>query len=358
MELHEVREKIDLIDFRIIKLIEERMELALRAQKLKKGIYDERREQEVLANAERHSGWLLDSEFSRKLFSEIARESRTLQERGLTLIGFQGEHGAYGEVAARRWGKSLIPIPCLEFGDVVSGVEEQKFDLGIVPVENSLEGVITQVNDLLLETPLHIVGEEIVPINHCLMALPGTDYREIKVVYSHPQALAQCRGFLSRNSLEPRPFYDTAGSAKMLSREMPKASAVIASRLCADLYNLDIIKENIEDHESNVTRFVVLSREKASESGDKCSIVFYAPHRAGSLYGILRLFADREINLTRIESRPMRKDPGRYSFFLDFLGREDDPDIQEVLSKVEGMTTEFHCLGFYKKAEQPKVSRE
>jgi prephenate dehydratase len=167
------------------------------------------------------------------------------------------------------------------------------------------------------------------------------------VVYSHPQALAQCRDFLMRNKLEPRPHYDTAGAAKMLARENPKAAAAIASALCAELYDLDIIKEGIEDGPSNSTRFLLLSREPYSGKGDKTSIIFAVAHEAGQLYGVLRLFAEANINLTRISSMPLRSDPSNYSFFLDFEGSEKDPKISEVLKKMTSMAISMKDLGSY-----------
>jgi prephenate dehydratase len=140
-------------------------------------------------------------------------------------------------VAARQLVPKGAYIPCLEFIDVFRGVEEGYFDLGVLPVENSLEGAVTQVNDLLTTTALKVIGEVKVSVSHCLLATEATDYREIRQVFSHPQALAQCRNFLMRNKLEARPYYDTAGAAKMLARENPRAAAAIASSLCAELYD-------------------------------------------------------------------------------------------------------------------------
>ncbi|MDQ7822196.1 MAG: prephenate dehydratase [Candidatus Eremiobacteraeota bacterium] len=350
MDLAKVREKIDLIDKKLINLLEERMELSLRAQKLKQEVEDRNREEEVMHHVAERSGGLVYPSFTRRLFELIIGESKRLQKNGYRLIGFQGEHGAYGEVATRAWDTHLAPIPCIEFADVFDSVSGKKLDFGMVPVENSLEGAVTQVNDLLIDTDLHIVGEVVIPVHHCLLALPDTDYREIKVVYSHPQALAQCRGFITRNALEMRPYYDTAGAAKMLARDMPHASAAIASSLAAELYNLQVIKENIEDHPSNFTRFVVLSREKAPMKGEKCSIVFSAAHRAGTLFGVLRLFAEAGINLTRIESRPLRNDPGHYVFFLDLLGDPEDRAVAAVLGEVEKATVKYKLLGSYGRA--------
>jgi prephenate dehydratase len=285
------------------------------------------------------------------LLKTIVEESKRLQDEDRQLVAFQGEHGAYGDVASRLLAPAGAFIPCLEFIDVFRGVEEGYLDLGVVPVENSLEGAVTQVNDLLTTTSLNVIGEVKVDVNHCLLATEATDYREIRVVYSHPQALAQCRDFLMRNNLEPRPYYDTAGAAKMLARENPKAAAAIASSLCAELYNLDIIKEGIEDGPSNSTRFLLLSREPYAGQGSKTSLIFAVAHEAGQLYEVLKLFADAQINLTRISSMPLRSDPSNYSFFLDFEGSEKDAQVMEVMGEVEKMSISLKNLGSYPAAK-------
>lgn len=358
MELKELRAKIDRIDYEILKLLSNRMELALRTTKLKGEVADPAREDEVIAGAKKRSHGLLRPEFAERLYREVMGESRRLQARGMKLAGFQGEHGAYGDMAVRAYDPALVPVPCVEFGEVFEGVRNGQLDIGIVPVENSLEGAVTQVNDLLVETDLRIIGEVNVPIHHCLLAPQDVDYRDIKVVYSHPQALAQCRGFLARNKLEPRPYYDTAGAAMMLANERPKAAAAIAGKLCAELYGLEILKENVEDHESNSTRFLVLAREagggkaKAREKGDKCSLVFQTAHKAGALFSVLKCFSEAGVNLTRIESRPIRNDPGKYAFLLDFKGSDEDRKVAEMLEKVKKETVMFRLLGCYKEASR------
>ncbi|MGD9018230.1 MAG: prephenate dehydratase [Desulfobacterales bacterium] len=347
MKLDEIRTKIDKIDRELLVLLQERMGLALRSKKFKEQTHDATREEELLARAERLNLDLVESSFTRQILETIIQESRRLQDEDRQLVAFQGEHGAYGEVAARRLRPSGAYIPCMEFVDVFRGVENGYLDLGVVPVENSLEGAVTQVNDLLTTTGLNVIGEIKVPVQHCLLAPKGTDYREIRVVYSHPQALAQCRGFLIRNKLEPNPYYDTAGAAKMLARQNPKAAAAIASRLCAELYDLDIIKDGIEDGSSNSTRFLLLSREPCTNPGDKTSIIFAVPHEAGKLYDVLRLFADENINLTRIASMPLRSDPGNYSFFLDFEGSKDDDRISGLLEELKQRIIGLKVLGSY-----------
>ena len=180
----------------------------------------------------------------------------------------------------------------------------------------------------------------------CLLALPGTDHREIRTVYSHPQALAQSRQFLSRNKLDPVQYYDTAGAANMLAEERPKGSAAIASKLCAKLYHLEIVKEDIEDLERNMTRFLVLSNEESKEEGDKCSVIFSTEHKAGTLFRVLEVFAKDGINLTRIESIP--HEPGDYAFFLDFIGSDKEDKIIKALDKAKKITTNFKMMGCYK----------
>jgi prephenate dehydratase len=347
MKLNEISSKINKIDRELLVLLQERMGLALRSNKFQESSDDTQSEENVLERVNRMNLDLIKSSFSRQLLKTIIDESKRLQDEDRHLVAFQGEHGAYGEVASRKLMPTGAYIPCLEFIDVFRGVEDGHFDLGVVPVENSLEGAVTQVNDLLTTTDLKVIGEVKVVVNHCLLATEDTDYREIRVVYSHPQALAQCREFLMRNKLEPRPYYDTAGAAKMLARENPKASAAIASALCSELYDLEIIKEGIEDGPSNSTRFLLLSRDASTAKSDKTSIIFAVAHEAGQLYGVLQLFAEAKINLTRISSMPLRSDPSNYSFFLDFEGSEEDAHVAEVLHKMSKMTISLKNLGSY-----------
>lgn len=347
MKLEDIRRKIDKIDREMLVLLQERMGMALRSKKFKESVSDPKREEELLSRAERLNLDLVERPFTRQLLKTIISESKRLQDEDRPLVAFQGEHGAYGEVASRRLVPGGAYIPCLEFIDVFRGVEEGYFDVGVVPVENSLEGAVTQVNDLLTDTALKVIGEAKVSVRHCLLATEVSDYREIRIVYSHPQALAQCRSFLMRNNLEPRPFYDTAGAAKMLARENPRAAAAIASRLCAELYDLEIVKEGIEDGPANTTRFLLLSRDPYAGAGNKTSIIFATPHEAGRLYGVLRLFADADINLTRIASMPLRSDPENYCFFLDFEGSETDKAVSDVLHRMAEMTITLKNLGSY-----------
>jgi prephenate dehydratase/chorismate mutase len=347
MKPEEIQKKIGKIDRELLVLLQERMGLALRSKKFKTAEGDPEQENDLLARAAHLNLDLIQSAFTRQLLKAIAEETRRLQNENRLLAAFQGEHGAYSELAARKLVPAAAYIPCMEFTDVFRGVEDGSFDLGVVPVENSIEGAVTPVNDLLTCTDLKVIGEAKVAVNHCLLATEAMDYREIRQVFSHPQALAQCRNFLLRNRLEPRPYYDTAGAAKMLARENPRAAAAIASSLCAELYDLEIIKKGIEDGPSNSTRFLLLAREPYSGNADKTSIVFAVTHEAGRLYAVLKLFADAQINLTRIASMPLRSDPGNYSFFLDFEGSAKNPKAAGVLKKMQALTKWVKHLGSY-----------
>lgn len=350
--LESLRKKISALDARLVRLLDERMELALRAKRFKTTVADPEREEAVLNAVMRSSQGPMSQEFTQKLYQEIIQESRRLQEQSFRLIGFQGEHGAYGEIAIERLDPQAVAIPCMQFADVFDGVRSGTFDQGVVPVENSLAGSVTIVNDLLISSDLHIIGEILLPVHHCLCVPPDTDYRDIRVVYSHPKALEQCRKFIERRGYEARSSYDTAGAARMLAEQQPKATAAIASRHSADIYGLSVILENIEDHPSNRTRFVVLSRESVAADGDKCSIRFTTPDTAGALFEILRGFAEDGITLTRIESRPANDFPGRAAFLLDFKSPLSDPKIQRRLAQLAKEAPGYKFLGCYREATE------
>ncbi len=346
MKLNLLRENIDIIDQKLIKLLNDRMEQAVMSRKLKDRIEDTGREKLVLDKIRDSSTGLLNPDFTEKLYRLIIEESKKLQNENKKIIGFQGEHGAYSEEAAKAWSRDIVTVPCVEFADVFEGVEAGLFDYGIVPVENNLGGIVGEVNSLLLKKDLKVIDALDIAVSHCLMMLPGTDYREIRNAYSHSQALSQCREFLSRNKLDPIPYYDTAGAARMISRKQLKGSAAIASRLSAKLYNLEIIKENVQDLDNNRTRFFIISREDIrKEKGSKCSIVFSTEHKAGTLFSVLDQFAKARINLTRIESVP--SDPGEFAFFLDFQAEEGSEEVKAIFEKLSKVTTNIKILGFY-----------
>ena len=347
MDLKNIRKSIDTIDSEIVRLLNRRAENALRLKRLKAAVAMPDREREVIDRVRGFSRHVVEPDFVERLYRLIMEESRRIQERGLRLAGFQGEHGAYSEVAASACLAQTVPIPFPTFQEVFDEVSSGQLDYGVVPVENSLEGPVAEVNDLLAETGLHVVAEVRVPVHHCLLALPEQDCRDLRVVYSHPQALGQCSRFIARHRLEARPFYDTAGAAAMLREKRPEASAVIAGRQCAELYGLAVLQEDIENHASNTTRYLVLAGEPAAGGGDKCSVVFSVAHRPGGLFAALRALADARLNMTRIESRPLRGDPGSFAFFLDFEGSDRDEGVRRALDDLAALAGSFRLLGCY-----------
>jgi len=267
-------------------------------------------------------------------------------------VAFQGEPGAYSENAVYQFfGSKVQAKPCRDFQDVFENVKLKTTVAGVVPVENSLEGSINQNYDLFFNYDLKVCGEVIVRIEHCLIVNPGTRMNQIKYVYSHPQALAQCRSYLEKTGWEIIPSYDTAGSVKIIKEEKLLSSAAIASQRAAELYGMQILAKDIADNKDNFTRFFVLSHEDSDPTGkDKTSIIFSAKHEPGSLYNALSEFAKRNINLTRIESRPTKKTAWEYNFYLDFEGHRTEPKCIETLKALEKYAIFIKILGSYPKA--------
>ena len=252
-------------------------------------------------------------------------------------------------MACLAWDSQVVPVPCRSFADVFDGVERGAFDRGIVPVENSLGGAVVDVSDLLIARDLSVVGEVVVPVRQCLLALPGTPLSHLRTVYSHPQALAQCRAFLAAKGLDAQPFYDTAGAARWLMFEGVRTAGVIASPLAATLYGLDVVADAIADDPGNETRFVVISRMPEA-GGNKCSLVLTTEDRSGALASALGVFAAHGINLTRIESRPTRVRPGTYAFLIDFLGGQGASGVDAALAALADHCVSLKILGFYRAA--------
>ncbi|MCW4011065.1 MAG: prephenate dehydratase [Candidatus Bathyarchaeota archaeon] len=268
-------------------------------------------------------------------------------------VAFQGERGAYSETAVFQFfSAEAQSVPCQEFRDVFENVAKQETAYGVVPMENSIEGSVNQNYDLFLKYDLKVCGEVIVKIEHCLIANPGTAIADIKAVYSHPQALAQCRRFLEELGRELIPTYDTAGSVKMLKEKGLRDAAAVASERAAKIYNMQILAEDMADNPENYTRFFVLAKQDSAATGkDKTSIIFGAAHAPGSLYHALGEFAKRGINLTKIESRPTKQTPWEYNFYLDFDGHRTEERCAEALKALKKYAAFIKVLGSYPKAK-------
>ena len=264
---------------------------------------------------------------------------------------FQGEKGAYSEAAAIHFFKDVVQtIPYPTFYEVLESTQQGKSDYAILPIENSLEGSVGESYDLLLTTKLNVVGEIYYRVKHCLIGFDGLE--KIDTVYSHPQALGQCRKFIQEHKLKPIPTYDTAGSVKILLELKKDNLSCIASKNAAKIYKVPVIKEGIEDNTNNYTRFLVLANKRLEKTTrDKTSIIFSIKHVPGALYSILEKFNANKINLTKIESRPTKSTPWEYNFYVDFDGNQYDPHIQDMLENIKQNTLFLKVLGSYPRAE-------
>jgi chorismate mutase/prephenate dehydratase len=264
-------------------------------------------------------------------------------------VAFQGERGAFSEdAAAKLFGKDVHFSPCIRLRQVFELVSQDKAEFGVVPLENSQAGSINDTYDLLLEHPLNIFAEVVLKISHYLMALPGQKLSDITTIYSHTQALAQCEEFLSRLTVEIIPTYDTAGSAKIIKEKKLRNCAAIASKRAADIYGLKILAPEIETNVNNYTKFVAISKRKARAAPkSKTSLIFAAEHKAGSLCEILGIFAAKNINLTKLESRPSRAKPWEYVFYADFEGHKDGHVCREAIAELRREATFVKILGSY-----------
>ncbi len=238
-------------------------------------------------------------------------------------IAFQGEKGAYSESAAKHYFSStkIEPVPCKTFLDVFKAVSARRADGAMVPVENTLNGGIREVFNLLDELSVYVVGEIKLKISHALLAVPGTRLSDVKKVYSHPQALLQCREFIHERRLTKIEYYDTAGAAKFVSDCGDHSAAAIASETAADDYGLMVLKRHLEANGNNLTRFLCLSRKySVRKDADKTTVVFSLRNQPGALHKILSVFAIRDIDLLSIDSIPIIGKPWEYKFFVDFHG--------------------------------------
>ncbi len=265
------------------------------------------------------------------------------------LVAFQGEPGAYSEEAALALYPGCQPCPCETFDEVFDGVESGQFDHGVVPLENSLAGSVHRNYDLLLQHRLYIVAEHNLRVSHCLIAHPGVSLSEITQVYSHPQGLAQCEQSLARlGNLQLIAAYDTAGSVRLIRDRGLRHAAAIASRRAAELYGMQVLVEQFEDDKSNYTRFIAIEREPIEPKGEaKTSIAFAGINRPGLLFRCLSAFALRDIDLHKIESRPLRGVPWEYIFYVDLAGSVSEERCRRALSHLEEMTTFVRVLGSY-----------
>lgn len=347
-KLKSLREKIDAVDARIVKLLSQRAQLAQRVGHAKNGaaVYRPEREAQVLRRvAELNPGPLADKVLQR-VYTEIMSACRALEDE--MTVAFLGPEGTYSQEAALKHFGGVVPLaPCGSIDEVFRSAESGAAGYAVVPVENSTEGAVGRTLDLLLATPARVCGEVMLPIRQCLMAKRG-GLDAVRKVYSHTQSLAQCQRWLATHlpRAEQVAVVSNAEAARMAAKE--RGTAAIASRTAADLYGLTLLARNIEDEARNTTRFLVLGREEAGPSGrDKTSLILSTQNVPGAVHELLAPLAANGVSMTKLESRPARKGLWEYVFYVDIEGHGKDPNVGRALAELERKATLFKNLGSY-----------
>ncbi|WP_194191133.1 prephenate dehydratase [Clostridium chrysemydis] len=367
------RKKIDEIDSEITRLFEERMDVVLKVAEYKKKnnleIFHKGREEVVIKkNIDRLKNKDYEREIE-KFYNSLMEVSRELQGRKLNreseildieefninkedIIGFQGVLGSFSEEALIDYfGKNTKSKSYETFEDVFKGIDKGEIKYGILPVENSCTGGISEVHDLLIKYDFHIVGEESIKISHNLLGIKGSSLKDIKEVYSHAQGFSQSSDFLKEHKdLLLIQFKNTAISAKKIRDSKDKALSAIASKRAADIYGLDILKEGINNTDTNKTRFIIVAKELLkSKDSNKVSIVFSLEDKPGTLYKLLKHFSENNINMSRIESRPTKNEVWKYYLYIDFEGGLDNFGVLNAIDLIKLNSQYFKLLGWYKK---------
>jgi prephenate dehydratase len=270
-------------------------------------------------------------------------------------VAFQGIRGAYSELSLHNYfEKAVAPVSCESFDAVFTAVTEERADFGYIPVENSIAGTVVENYDLLLASNMVVIGEAYMPIRHMLLGIEGTNLDQICEAHSHPQALSQCATFLKRHNIRPMATYDTAGAAKMVAEWRDPTKAAIASELCAEYYPVNIIEKEIQTNATNTTRFFVIVRSDhrpGSVKAEKTTVAFKTRHYPGSLVDCLKIFQRHELNLTKLESRPVPENPWEYVFYAAFEAGSDSPAALQALGELAAQALFVKVLGSYPKAE-------
>ncbi|MCC0629374.1 MULTISPECIES: prephenate dehydratase [unclassified Clostridioides] len=392
-DLTRYRHEIDNIDKELIQLFEKRMntvlEIAKHKMKNNTAILQKDREEKVLSRAVDNLDNKVYSQETIQFFNSIMEISRGLQKRLMgndseqkieysldssnkkfdlsnidkykslkcelnkknILVGFPGISGSFTEEALNKFFKKTISKKQFkEFEDVFIALKNKEIDYGIIPIENSSTGAISETYDLLKNYGFYIVGEECIKIDQNLIGIKGTKLEDIKEIYSHPQGIGQSSEFLKQNSTwKLIPFNNTATSAELVKKLQDKTKAAIASKKAASIYGLEIISPCINDITNNYTRFVVISNQiHIEEESNKMSVVFSVEHEAGRLYKVLGYFAENNINMTKIESRPMKNASWRYFFYIDFECSIYNPKVYDLLELIKHNTAYFKFMGVYK----------
>ena len=349
MDLSHLRKKIDGLDAKIVELLNDRaaITLSIGQEKIKnnKPIYAPDREQDVLRRIKALNRGPIKNEGVEAIYREVMSASLNLEKP--LRIAYMGPEATFSHLASlKKFGSSVGHVACDNVAEVFSKVESGDCDYGVVPIENSIEGVVTHTMDLLAESDLKICSQVLLDVTHHLMSKGSLS--QIKEVYSHPQILGQCRQWLLKNMPKAHliPAVSSTKAAQMVA--VKKNAACIASQIAAPLYGLTILKSNIQDSAHNITRFLVISTMDVPPTGkDRTSLVFSIKDKVGALHAMLTPFMRNKINLTKIESRPSKKKAWDYYFFVDCEGHQSDPKVGRALSQLEGMCKFLKILGSY-----------
>ncbi|MDE5716188.1 MAG: prephenate dehydratase [Lachnospiraceae bacterium] len=375
MDLLELRGQLDRIDEKIVALYEERMAISSQVADYKietgKKVFDREREEEKLKKVRSLTHDPFNAHGVQELFEQIMSMSRKLQYKKLVEAGalgrlpfigvdrleteharvvFQGAEGSYSQMAMFRYfGEQVKSFHVETFRDAMSAIEEGSADFAVLPIENSTAGIVSEIYDLLAEFENYIVGEQIIEIEHCLLGVPGTSISQIKTVYSHPQSLMQSARYLNEHEdWRQVSLKNNAFAARRVSEEGDKTQAAIASAQAAEIYGLEILEQGVNQSDTNSTRFIIVTNQKIfRKDAGKISICLEVPHESGSLYHMLSHFIYNNLNMTKIESRPIEDRNWEYRFFIDFEGNFADGAVKNALRGLRDEARNLRILGNY-----------
>jgi chorismate mutase/prephenate dehydratase len=359
-KLPELRKSIDAVDDELLRLLNERArlvkEVGAEKTRMQQPFYVPDRERQILERLQEHNPGPFPTDAIRPVFSEII--SACLSLEAPIRVAFFGPEATFTHMAARsRFGLSARYVPAATIQGVFADIDKGVAELGVVPIENSTEGVVNSTLDMFMESELKISAEIVLRVSHCLLNRSG-QLDEVQKVYSHPQALAQCRTWLSAN-LPKAALIEVASTAlaARLAKDDPQ-SAAVASELAGHLYDLRVARRKIEDEVYNVTRFLVIGHAEAVRTGrDKTSLMLSVKDQPGVLYHVLQPLADEGVNLTRIESRPSRRRAWDYVFFLDLDGHVSDLPVQRAIGRLSDSCEQVKVLGSYPRADVPEAQQ-
>lgn len=358
--LEDFRKEIDEVDKELTALFEKRMEIVSEVFKYKIEnnipILNSTREGEIIRkNTDRLNNKKLEH-YLKGFFIKVLDLSKSYQDHEINhaksqiKVSFQGTTGSFSEQALLEYfGEEVSSYPVKKFEDVFNELKEGNANYGVLPIENSSTGAINEVYDLLRKHGLYIVGNIALKINHNLMALKGSKLEDVREIYSHPQALEQCGEFLSKKDWILVPYHNTAMAAEFIKNKNVNYMAAIGSRKAAEINGLDIIKENINNNNNNYTRFIIIGKTiEINDDNNAISIVFSNPHKPGALYDSLEIFKRNNLNMIRIESRPIIGSQWEYFFYVDLEGDINNENVKKTLSEIESNSNYFKVLGYYK----------